>query len=389
MSGTWWVGQKELDDDQRKIISLPIDDRVLVTGPPGSGKTNLLLLRANYLHLAGKRNIAVVVFTRALREFIARGSAQYDFPASKVMTCRQWQLDLLRQYGGSVPKVSGKFEADRAAFITAITDLANKLKLSNIFDAILLDEGHDYTRGEIQLFARLTAQLFCVADERQKIYEGEDSLETIKSCVGDPHVLRFHYRNGVKICRVADEIAKKWHGYQPMAETSNYDEKANPSTVDSEQCKSVAEQAALIVSRLGTQCIAFPDQLIGVLSPTKNTMNAIWKAISESNHSDAAFLLHGRTSNSFPPDKPILVSTFHAAKGLEFRALHLAACDELKSSFFKNNRRVTFTAVTRAKTALSVYHSGDLYPYFEAALQSLKPAPEPPSLDDVFGGSTK
>jgi superfamily I DNA/RNA helicase len=387
MNGTWWVGQNELDDDQRKIISLPIDDRVFVTGPPGSGKTNLLLLRANYLHLSGKRNIAVVVFTRSLREFIARGSDQYDFPASKVMTCRQWQVDLLRQYGGFVPRASGNFATDRAAFFTATTDLANKLKLSNIFDAILLDEGQDYTQGEIQLFASLTTRLFCVADERQKIYEGEDSLETIKTCVANPHVLRFHYRNGIKICRVADEVAKKWYGYQPMAETSNYDEKANPSTVDSERCKSVAEQAALIVSRLGTQCIAFPDQLIGVLSPTTNTMNAIWDAISESNHSDAAFLLQGRTNNSFPNDKQILVSTFHAAKGLEFRALHLAACDELKSSFFKNNRHMTFTAVTRAKTALSVYHTGDLHAYFEAALQTLKPAPEPPSLDDVFGGS--
>jgi superfamily I DNA/RNA helicase len=387
MSGTWWVGQKELDADQRKIISLPMDDRVFVTGPPGSGKTNLLLLRANYLHLGGKRNIAVVVFTRSLREFIARGAAQYDFPASKITTSRQWQVDLLRQYGSSIPEASGNFEEDRAAFVAAITDVANKLKLSNVFDAILLDEGQDYSPDEILLFSRLTERLFCVADERQKLYEGEDSLDTIKSCVGPPHVLRFHYRNGVKICRVADEIAQKWHGYQPLAETSNYDEKANPSTVDSERCTSVAQQAALIVSRLETQRIAFPHQLIGILSPTRDTMNAIWAVISASMHSDAAFLLHGKTSTSFPPDKPILVSTFHAAKGLEFRALHLAAADELKSSFFKNNRRMTFTAVTRAKTALTVYHTADLYPYFEAALQSLAPAPEPPSLDDVFGGS--
>ena len=185
MSGTWWVDQNELDDDQRKIISLPIDDQVLVTGPPGSGKTNLLLLRANYLHLAGKRNIAVVVFTRSLREFIARGAAQYDFPTSKIMTCRQWQVDLLRQYGGSVPNATGNFEADRTAFVTATTDLANTLKLSNVFpDAILLDEGQDYTPDEIRLFERLTERLCCVADERQKIYEGEDSLATIKQLCG-------------------------------------------------------------------------------------------------------------------------------------------------------------------------------------------------------------
>jgi len=47
MNGAWWVGSSELDSDQRTIISLPPDNSVLVTGPPGSGKTNLLLLRAN------------------------------------------------------------------------------------------------------------------------------------------------------------------------------------------------------------------------------------------------------------------------------------------------------------------------------------------------------
>lgn len=387
MSGTWWVGKNDLDADQRNIIRLLPDESALITGPPGCGKTNLLLLRANYLHLAGKRNLVVVVFTRSLREFIARGANQYDFPGSKIMTCRQWQLDLLRQYGRSAPEPSGNFAQDRAAYLAATTRLADDMELANIFDAILLDEAQDYIPAEIQLFSRLTERLFCAADERQKIYEGEDSIEAIKSCVGPPHVLRFHYRNGVKICRVADEIAKKLHGYRPLTETSNYDEKSNPSSVDCEHCKSVAEQAELIVERLGTQLIAFPDELIGILAPTKESMNAIWQAVSTSQHGNTAFLLHGSAADPFPADRQVVVSTFHAAKGLEFRALHLAACDELKDSFFKNNRRMTFTAVTRAKTALSAYYTKDIYGYFEAALKSLNPTSEPPSLDDVFGGS--
>jgi superfamily I DNA/RNA helicase len=116
-------------------------------------------------------------------------------------------------------------------------------------------------------------------------------------------------------------------------------------------------------------------------------MNVIWDIIRESEHCDAAFLLHGSVNDAFPRDKQVIVSTFHAAKGMELRALHLAACDELKSSFFLNNRRMTFTAVTRAKTAISVYHCNGLHGYFEAALQSVKPVPKPPSLEDLFGRS--
>ena len=116
-------------------------------------------------------------------------------------------------------------------------------------------------------------------------------------------------------------------------------------------------------------------------------MNTIWDTIKVSEHSDVAFLLHGSVSDAFPANKQVIVTTFHAAKGLEFRALHLAGCDELRSSFFHNNRRLTFTAVTRAKTALSVYHCDDLHGYFEAALQSLQPVLNLPHLDEVFGGS--
>jgi len=350
MSGTWWVGQSDLDDDQRNIISVHHDKNILVTGPPGSGKTNLLLLRANFLYLSGLLNIAVLTFTRSLREFIASGATQYDFPDSKIMTCREWQSDFLRQYGVYL-RPSGDFEDHRRAFISAMTDLVEKRKLSNIFQAILLDEAQDYTPDEIRLFANLAERLFCVADERQKIYDGEDSIEEIKRRVDEHHVLQFHYRNGVKICRVADEIAKKWHGYQPLAETSNYVERTNPSTVDCSQVNSIDEQVALIVSRLRTQRIAFPGQLIGVLCPTLNTMNAIWDIIKVSEHSDAAFLLHSSVSDGFPLDKHVIISNFHSAKGLEFRALHLAGCDELQS--FGNNRCMAFTAVTCPKTDLS------------------------------------
>lgn len=71
MSETWWVGQDELDDDQQRVIALSESGSYFVTGPPGSGKTNLLLLRANCLYLSGLRNINVVTFTRSLKEFIA------------------------------------------------------------------------------------------------------------------------------------------------------------------------------------------------------------------------------------------------------------------------------------------------------------------------------
>jgi superfamily I DNA/RNA helicase len=64
MNQTWWSGIQELKDEQKIIISLPHKTNRLVLGPPGSGKTNLLLLRANYFACAGHPNILLLAFTR-------------------------------------------------------------------------------------------------------------------------------------------------------------------------------------------------------------------------------------------------------------------------------------------------------------------------------------
>src|SRR5262245_41448394 len=99
MADGWWRGKEQLDSDQKKVITLPEDKSYLVVGPPGSGKTNLLILRANFMYLADKPNILVILFTRSLKEFIATGGAEYAFPDSKVVTSRKWQQDFLKEHG--------------------------------------------------------------------------------------------------------------------------------------------------------------------------------------------------------------------------------------------------------------------------------------------------
>ena len=46
---SWWFDISDLDEDQTDVIELPPDGNYLILGPPGSGKTNLLLIRAEYL----------------------------------------------------------------------------------------------------------------------------------------------------------------------------------------------------------------------------------------------------------------------------------------------------------------------------------------------------
>jgi superfamily I DNA/RNA helicase len=84
-------------------------------------------------------------------------------------------------------------------------------------------------------------------------------------------------------------------------------------------------------------------------------------------------------------ERPIIISTMHSAKGLEFRAAHLMALEMITK--LDHDRRVAFTAATRAKTSLTLYHSSALPGYLERGLQAASgELPRTPSVNELFGG---
>lgn len=388
MAGAWWIGESDLDDDQKDVISLAAEGNHLVLGPPGSGKTNILLLRANYLTLSGKPNIAIVVFTRTLRKYIASGGREYAFPADKIMTCNKWQRDVLHQYGVTVDAPED-FAAQRRYLSEKIGELAQSRNLTSVYDAILLDEAQDYTPGEIELFKKLGGQLFAVADSRQQIYKGDgtdvDPLGAIRSAVpkGNIHELRYHYRNGLEICKLADKIAKDSTDYQPLTPTAQYKEAENPSKVTifqgdlDAQCKEIAKA-------LRTQLRAFPNELLAVVCPLKKHVNEVLAKLQAEADLAPRVCKINDDDDAFDPANPICVCTVHSAKGLEVRALHFAAAEHVKK--IPHQRNVGFTAVTRAKTSLSIYHEGDLKGWFESAVVGLHPPKGPPTISALFKG---
>ena len=182
MNDTWWVSEGQMDDDQQRVVGLPLDKGQLVMGPPGSGKTNLLVLRAKYMTLAKRPNFQIVVFTRALREFIAAGASSYGVSKEKIVTSHHFFRNVLYQYGVKAAQVED-FSEQRKRLVEQVTGVVQKHGLQNLYDAILLDEAHDYLPEEIELFAKLGRTLYAVADRRQKIYSGEEPFGVLESIV--------------------------------------------------------------------------------------------------------------------------------------------------------------------------------------------------------------
>jgi DNA helicase IV len=277
------------------------------------------------------------------------------------------------------------FKGQRKYLSDQIRRLISDRKLSNIFDAILLDEAQDYSADEIAVFKSLGAQLFAVGDGRQQIYKcDEDSpLAAINGAVDHVHSLRYHYRNGREICKLADKIAKDSADYEPLAPTSNYDESANQSKVIIVR-GNIDAQCREIVTSLKNQLRVFPNEFLAVVCPLREHVNEIWAKLQENSDLLPKLCKIDDDGDAFDPSKPICVSTIHGVKGLEVRALHLAAAEYVKK--LPHQRNVAFTAVTRAKTSLSIYHEDDLKGWFESAVEGMNPQKGPPTFDALFKG---
>jgi UvrD-like helicase C-terminal domain/AAA domain len=383
MDETWWVRPEDLDPDQRSVIDLPPEGSYLITGPPGSGKSNLLLLRANYLCLGENPNLAILVFTRTLEEFLESGAGQYSFDTDCIYTSTRWEFEFLRRHGVT-PRQCDGFEEQRKALLEQMGELLESQSIPPEYQVLLLDEAQDYWPEEIEIFRKLTDRLFAVADSCQKIYAGGDAMHALRNAVDDTRRLRYHYRNDRRICQVADALGRRIPGNVPLLETAHYREPDLPSKVEVVPVATAQEQFETLLDNVRTQLKAYPKGMIGILTPRQEDLAAVWQAIEDSDLAAQSILQHGSGGHMhFDPKARICVSTIHSAKGLEFRALNIANAEGLKR--FPAQRKLSYVAVTRAKTSLTVYHQAPLPGYFKEALAA-STGSTTPSIGDAFGG---
>jgi len=367
----FWLNDTQLDDEQKAAVrGIELDTSFLLRGPAGSGKTNILLLRARWLQVRGLSDFKIVVFTGSLRDFVKTGAQQYGVSPESVVTASQLFRELLAEYGVSFES-TGSFEEDRAMLAGRVNSLLTSKDISNIIPALLIDEGQDYTDTELLVFRKLTPRLMIACDSRQSIYRQTGTQEVLSTVVDDKVVtLKYHYRTGLKLCTVADGILTDTKNFPPIRGECKYDEKSRPSSLEVSPCASFAQQIDLILSRLPAQVDLYGDALIGVMFPKREQQNAFSAAL------EASTLISDKSS--------IRVNTLHGAKGWEYQAAHIGGCEVL-SRMGAVQKRLIYTGILRARTSVHIYHTGHMPGYLEAAVSSIRPPAPEPGWDQIFG----
>ncbi len=371
MSSAFWVSGDDLDADQAKAVEgIPETASFLLRGPAGSGKTNILLLRAKWLTYRKLSDFKIVVFTGSLRRFIEQGCQHYGIDPSSVVTQMTFFRNLLDEYG--VPyELTKNFETDRSMLAGKVMSLIESRGITQEYcGALLVDEAQDYTDTELLVFRRLTKNLVLAADSRQSIYRITHTPGLPERLVDDNVVtLRFHYRSGLKLCKVADAILSDAAIYPRVQGECLYAEGARPSSVTPVSCASFEEQLRAIASNVAPQVDLYPDERIGVLFPKREQANEF-----------QAFVLANPVAGA---TEALWVDTLHGAKGWEFRAVHIGGADTLYR-MGATQKRLIYTGLLRGKTSAHIYYSGHLPGYLEAALATLEPPRPVPRLKDLF-----
>ncbi|MBX3626060.1 MAG: NERD domain-containing protein [Rhizobacter sp.] len=208
-----------MDLQQEQLARSLGDGHRVIHGVAGSGKTMILGYRAEYLAKAqtsASKPILVLCFNEPLAVkldsvFEAKGLAD----RVHARNFHKWCWHQLKTYGQTLPQQGPRMFDEMVERVIAAVD--RRQIPSGQYQAILIDEGHDFRPEWLKLITQMvdptTNSLLLLYDDAQSIYERQRKRQfSFKSvgiqAQGRTTILKINYRNTRQILQTASLIAK-------------------------------------------------------------------------------------------------------------------------------------------------------------------------------------
>lgn len=207
-----------MDIQQEQLARSLGEGHRIIHGVAGSGKTMILGYRAEHLAKLCQRPILVLCFAKPLAgrlsELIAEKGLQEKV---NVVNFHAWSVRQLKTYNIDTPAQDANLDEYFAACVEkVIRSVDQKLIPSGQYDAILIDEGHDFKPEWFKLVVQMihpdSNSLLVLYDDAQSIYSDKKKLRFSFSSVGiqakgRTTILKLNYRNTNEILTVARAFA--------------------------------------------------------------------------------------------------------------------------------------------------------------------------------------
>ncbi len=208
-----------MDIQQEQLARSLGDGHRVIHGVAGSGKTMILGYRAEHLAQVSKA-VLVLCYNKMLAERLVHW-IQVKGIADKVHvhTFHAWCLKQLKSYNVEVPQNHGNDDQFCDDLVdTVIREVDRKFIPSGQYDAVMIDEGHDFRPEWLKLVVQMvnpqSNSLLVLYDDAQSLYDthkkGKFSFKSVGiQAQGRTTILRINYRNTKEILDFASMFVQQ------------------------------------------------------------------------------------------------------------------------------------------------------------------------------------
>lgn len=362
-----------MDLQQEQLARSLGEGHRVIHGVAGSGKTMILGYRAEHLAKICQRPILILCYNKTLATMLAQvmlGKGLED--KVHVVNFHAWCNRQLQTYHVGMPARDSTLEHYFDACIGRVIDaVEHKLIPSGQYDAVLIDEGHDFRPEWFKLVVQMihpeTNSLLVLYDDAQSIYHGPKKLRFSFSSVGvqakgRTTILKLNYRNTAEILSVArafaDELLSPAETEEDQAPTvqpmSTGRHGPKPLLI---KLPSLREEVDYLAAKLSeANRMGMPWNEMAVLYRRYGIGQQITEALARR---AIPFQWQQDKKHSYAPaHDSVKIITMHSSKGLEFPLVCIPALGAAskEQDELQDEARLLYVAMTRATRELVMTH---------------------------------
>ena len=367
-----------MDLQQEQLARSLGDGHRVIHGVAGSGKTMILGYRAEYLAKAStatSKPILILCFNEPLG--VTLDSVMHAKGLDGKVHARhfhKWCYDQLSAFGQALPAYDIPVAAKMEEMVQrVIHGIARKQIPSGQYQAVLIDEGHDFKPEWLKLVTQIvdpaTNSLLLLYDDAQSIYERSRKKNfSFKSvgiqAAGRTTILKINYRNTRQILQIASLVAadlltaddKDDDGIPLLKPISCGRDGQAPIII---KLLNLREEAFAIADHLSTahkEGFAWGD--MAILCADWRTMDTCADALHQRR---LPFNMRKRAGDYNPSADAIQIMTMKVSKGLEFPVVALPGVGLMPAPGEDEQEaaRVFYVAATRATQRLVIGVAGN------------------------------